>query len=193
MDQVTATELRDPVAYVGRLLDDAKSALGISADAGLARAIDVTTATLSQWRGGTYPLPDKRVLQLAAIARRDPALSLLCYMYARGDEETRRHLLTVVLLEEELAKELRGEGVDPRAETAPPGKVRAALKRAVKKVAGAAVLTFATFAAATLPPPASARSTSDLGRSSDNSVSYVRRRWGRRRRPVWNSYYPRRA
>ncbi|XQA61008.1 helix-turn-helix domain-containing protein [Xanthomonas sacchari] len=61
------------------LLDKARKVAGGISDAELARRLNVTPQTLSQWRNGDVPLPDTRIPQLAQIAE-DPPEYWLVYM-----------------------------------------------------------------------------------------------------------------
>lgn len=78
------------------LLDKAKLQAGGISDAELARRIDVTPQTLSQWRRGDVPMPDTRIPQIAHIANDAPEYWLV---YLQGEKaktpKLRAHWLNV--------------------------------------------------------------------------------------------------
>jgi transposase-like protein len=90
-----------------------------------------------------------------------------------------------------MAHDLGWDGLRTLAAIEADRAIDADTKKAWLRLAGkalsSALLAFAGLGAALLPAPASAASEGGSVRSSDNSVSYVRR-WLRRRR-VWGIYY----
>lgn len=84
------------------IIDRAVSTGGFDSYADLARRLNVTTATLSQWRTGTTKLPERRLAQLCEITGDEPAIWAMALMA----EET-----NIVSLRTSIQKALLGMGV----------------------------------------------------------------------------------
>lgn len=54
--------------YAATLIDRAMKATGATSQAAFAKLLGVKAPTVSQWRHGTHPLPEERVLQLCEMA-----------------------------------------------------------------------------------------------------------------------------
>ena len=78
------------------MVDKAKEMCGGVSDAELARRINVTPQTLSQWRKKTCPVPDSRIVQIAHIAKITPELILVVMQAEQAKtSKTRQHWLNV--------------------------------------------------------------------------------------------------
>lgn len=72
------------------LLDKARQRAGLASDAELARHMRVRPPTLSQWRSGTVPLPDARIVQLAEICSDPPEMWLVVLQAGKAKNATVR-------------------------------------------------------------------------------------------------------